>query len=523
MSIVHRFSLLGDSNIRRHVNKNSLRASPCLKACQVIPCGGMEVFSSSLESVRSETNVCILSCVTNFITSSEGPSSIAHRVEPVLQEVRALLHSACAANSSRMYLVSPPMYRTNPLWYREGLPEVLNLFSQVMGQERPENLHLLPSFATPDFDGDGIHLTPYSGLEYILHLFDSSQELLENLNSDVEQVVTKSSEAHRVLEDRVVALEQDHRRLHRVLDHKIAADAEMADFVKNERFEDSFVIEGTPRIPADVFGKAWQVQAVKHVQEVLKLLLGHKGSIVFVQNATTRQPDAIVTYNVKMSTIAESKAIRTKFGSFFLGRKDQRPDALKPYSIKNRVTPETRVRINVLKLMAQRYRDSNPGSLVQVISYDPRPLIKITPAQGADDRRVKVFNYIDAVQSLPTNFSASEVAPIIRRINPRLFGQIKSIFVVLSDDLYQHKSAGPSKPSRPTPRISSSATVTASASEESSNEQDEPEPEVIRPVVPQPSGHKEGPKHGSKGSKGSAERRSQKRGASSDAGSQAKK
>ena len=173
--------------------------------------------------------------------------------------------------------------------------------------------------------------------------------------------------------------------------------------------------------------------------------------------------------------------------------------------------------------MAQRYRDSNPGSLVQVISYDPRPLIKITPAQGADDRRVKVFNYIDAVQSLPTNFSASEVAPIIRRINPRLFGQIKSIFVVLSDDLYQHKSAGPSKPSRPTPRISSSATVTASASEESSNEQDEPEPEVIRPVVPQPSGHKEGPKHGSKGSKGSAERRSQKHGASSDAGSQAKK
>ena len=82
-------------------------------------------------------------------------------------------------------------------------------------------------------------------------------------------------------------------------------------------------------------------------------------SIHYISNATKRQADAIVAYNVKMVNVADSKAIRKKFGTFFLGGKDQRPEALKPYSIKNRITPETKIRIDILKLLAQRYRDAN--------------------------------------------------------------------------------------------------------------------------------------------------------------------
>ena len=47
------------------------------------------------------------------------------------------------------------------------------------------------------------------------------------------------------------------------------------------------------------------------------------------------------------------------------------------------------------------------------------------------------YNYVEAVKTLPTNFSPEEISPIIRRINPRLCGQIRSIFIVLSDDLYR--------------------------------------------------------------------------------------
>ena len=116
--------------------------------------------------------------------------------------------------------------------------------------------------------------------------------------------------------------------------------------------------------------------------------------------------------------------IRKKFGSFFLGGKDGRPEALKPFNIKNRVTAETRTRIDVLKLLAQRYRAANPEGRAQVITFDPRPLIKITPPSSASDRRIKTFTYVEAIQKLPCNFSTAETTPILRRINPELVGQV---------------------------------------------------------------------------------------------------
>ena len=76
-----------------------------------------------------------------------------------------------------------------------------------------------------------------------------------------------------------------------------------------------------------------------------------------------------------------------------------------------------------------------------MISYDPRPLIKITPASSASDRRIKIFNYVEAVKNLPTNFSHAEVEPIIRRINPKLAGSVRAIFIVLSDDQFRERIA----------------------------------------------------------------------------------
>ena len=388
------FALLGDSNINRHINKTSVRAHPSLKTAQVLPCGHMGIFSETLAKVKPDVTACIIACLSNFLAGADGPSTISHRIDPVLQQIRSTLLDLCEANPDRMYLISPPMYRVSPTWYREGLSEILTLFSQSFSTERPGNLHLLPSFATPDYDadGDGIHLTPYSGLEYILHLFDSSIELFSMLQAPMDDVVIKTCESTRVLEDRMVALEQDHKRLNKVVEKKTAADAELADFHQNERFEDSFLISGLPSI-IDLFGKEWQEKAVQDVQGVLRILMGREMPISFIQNATSRVPNSEVKYHVKMSVPADSKLIRDKFGSFFLGRKNGKPEALSNINIKNRVTPETKTRVDILKLLAEKYRASNPDGKAQVIHYEARPLIKITPPSSASDRRVKVSIY----------------------------------------------------------------------------------------------------------------------------------
>ena len=97
------FSVIGDSNIRNHVNKNSCRANPALKAAQTLSCGNMSILPATLEKVRPESNACILACLTNFLTDADGPPTVSLRVGPVLQ-VPPLLYYLISLISGRIII-----------------------------------------------------------------------------------------------------------------------------------------------------------------------------------------------------------------------------------------------------------------------------------------------------------------------------------------------------------------------------------------------------------------------------------
>ena len=101
-----------------------------------------------------------------------------------------------------------------------------------------------------------------------------------------------------------MAVEQDHRRLNKIVESKIAIDAEASDFRENESNLDSFVISGLPLIQ-DLTGKPWQDRAVKDVQGFIKKLMGKSFPIVFVSNSTKRHKDAPVEYTIRMREVAD--------------------------------------------------------------------------------------------------------------------------------------------------------------------------------------------------------------------------
>ena len=109
-----------------------------------------------------------------------------------------------------------------------------------------------------------------------------------------------------------------------------------------------------------------------------------------------------------------------------------------------------------------------------------------------------MYTFVEAVKKLPCNFSSSEQTPILRRINPELKGQIRSLFVVLSDDLFsQILRKFDQKKTTSAPSVQPGTSGSTS--------------ESPPPVNPNPA------------SKGSKSRNYGKRGASSDLSSQAKK
>ena len=432
------YSIVGDSNVRRHMNPSNCQDRPLMSGCQVIPCTKLSILVEAMKSIREESTVCVVACLSNFLTSSEDAgSSISFRVEPVLLEFLSNLNSYSQDHPGRYFLVAPPMYRKTPLWYRDGIAEVLLKFSSVM-KGRNDNIHLLPSFSSPELIDDGVHLTPYSGMEFVLHLFRSSESLIESLGSSIEEVASRNQEVTRALEDRVVALEQDHRRLNISHEMKTAEDAELLDYHENIRLESWFVIAGLDRLP-DMSTREWQEKVKLDVSGAISVLIKREVPIIVVQNSTGKGKNAINTYNVQLKNVADSKEIRDTFGAFFLGGKDDRPPALKPLSIRNRVTPATSTRITILKVLGQRYLDSNPGAKIKVVSYEPRPLLKLVPPSDASDRRVQTFNFIQAIKLLPTNFSEEERAVIIKSVSPKLSGKVRATFSVISDDMIKKR------------------------------------------------------------------------------------
>ena len=130
MAQVRCFTLIADSNVKRFNNLINRRACPELNAAQVLICNKLSLFREA--EIRAESDTCIIACCTNFLVSSPDiGSSAGHRVEAALLEFRQLCHELCSSSSDRMVLVSPPMYRSSPLWFRDGLSEVINKLCRV--------------------------------------------------------------------------------------------------------------------------------------------------------------------------------------------------------------------------------------------------------------------------------------------------------------------------------------------------------------------------------------------------------
>lgn len=279
----------------------------------------------------------------------------------------------------------------------------------------------------------------------MFHLFDSAKLVLDSVDSDLATKASTTSESSRLLEDRMMAIEQRHGRLSRSFDQKVAVDSELDDFQENVRNEVFFTISGLPRLPADLSGREWQARASQDVQRIIALVIGRELPIVVIHNVSGRGSQAEVRYHVRLQCAADSVELRSKFGSFFAGGTDSRPSSLQGISIGNKLTPGTQVRLAILKLLAKRYLSRNPGGKSKVIGFESRPMIRLTPPPGAKSKRVLNFNYIEAIRSLPVNFSSEEVSKILKMASTLKFsGKLRSTFVVINDDMLRvRKAAGP--------------------------------------------------------------------------------
>ena len=183
MASVHLFSVVGDGNIRRNMTTMNVASRASMGTAKIIDCLAIDNFSQALSSVSPDTTVVILQCLTSFLVACPDTGSVFSTVDPVFTEFATQVRDFCSSRTATSVMVSPPMYRMSPGWYRRHLPEIARQFSSVLSAESPRNLHLLQSPVFQDLSPDGIHLTPVSGLHFVLHLFDEAQRVLDSFGA----------------------------------------------------------------------------------------------------------------------------------------------------------------------------------------------------------------------------------------------------------------------------------------------------------------------------------------------------
>ena len=303
---------------------------------------------------------------------------------------------------------------------------------------RPDNMLLMPSFVSQDLMPDGYHLTPVSGLHYVLHIFDQVELLLTLDHHGPDAKLGHVQETVRQHDDRLSYLESRHGGLQGQVDLRLASDSEFRDWSINRSEEDYLTILGLPRL-GEMNQRDWQSAAKKQVKDLIKLVLNLNRinltySILFVSNPVRHRTTGQTVYNVKLDSVAASQRIRDLYSGFFRKEKPIKlPIELRGVSVKNKVTLDTRVRIRIMQELAANYQAANPGSVATVRGFDPRPTMMITPARGSSDRP-RVFNFIDAATKLKAVFSDDSLAKIFQVIGTNHQGELQSVFIVLNDD-----------------------------------------------------------------------------------------
>ena len=335
-------------------------------------------------------------------------------------------------------LLAPPLYRHHPNWYQRNLTQVAASFSATFSADVQPNFHLLPAFTSQDLMPDGVFLTPVSGLHYVLHLFDQAESVLSGLalSGDAQLLQVRETVHHHA--DRFVYLENRHNRLQEVSSLKAAVDAEFNDWILNRSEEDWFTISGLPRL-TQIAPSEWQDAVRQQVSDMIKIILNANRArmdyaVLLVINPFRHQTTGPTTYNVRISSVAASQRVRDLFSGFFChNRPVKLPNELKGLQLRNKVTKDTKIRIQILRELGEVYMAANRGSSFKVRGFEPRPLLITYPPQNSNSRQ-RTYNFIQAATTLGSRFSDKnliQIYKVVRNSNP---GRLRTLFIVLNDD-----------------------------------------------------------------------------------------
>ena len=366
------------------------------------------------------------------------------------------LNSYSLSNPGTSIAIAPPLPRSDPAWYSANLPVFSTfLFHEVARMGNPQLKYMAPFVAPHSFyESDGVHLNSEAGASFISYLVTSAdllfpesevQPLSASGTSDPVAETSSgfsSSVSLSQLSQDVTSLRSEVRR-HRCQDNLVFARIkEDRDVEINKASEDRCTITGlnvSTAPPSDP----------KERKEFFKTLVS--GLVSEALPEASPQPqvlDVLVNmrygrgppvFEVKFDSVASSAAFRiaaSKLAKDGIG-------SFQGVFISNTVNLSTRIRIDIMKLIAKRLTTSSEYSYVQGFSSRPTlhysmkavdPELGIPPPPPATGTG-RSYTFSEAVERWGDLLTRHSLEGIRRKALQAFSGCLEQYFVVLSDRL----------------------------------------------------------------------------------------
>ncbi len=420
--------------------------------------------------------------LANFIcdaVSTVPPSELLLAANTELTSHVQTLHNFVQGRPQTRVVIVPPLPRPDPAWYNVQLPGFLtHLFGEVSRLDSPQ-IRLLSPFAAPSeyFETDGVHLKKEAGIQYIqfvIHGVDqvlpviscvstenstNATQVLGSWASSPPQTQSHPSSSSHVMTNTSVRppfvpapIGQDQfgvalnslTRLHHALSLDVQARKDQdnlifarikedLDFEFNKNRENRFTISGLrPKEPVPSVGQERKQFFLTILNDLVSEACPDRDppaevTDVFVNMRYGRGPPFI---EGKMRDSTASSAFRIAAAKL---AKDESPN-FKGLFVANSVTLATRVRIEILRAVADLVRNASVQAYVQPFSSRQVLHLKMKdPIVGVLDGVNRSYTFVEAVGRWGSQLSQYSLIPAYRRARPAFIGALEQYFVVLKE------------------------------------------------------------------------------------------
>ena len=352
------------------------------------------------------------------------------------------------------FVMVEPMQRPAVEWYTDGLEGFTKMHNESLFALQLANISIIKRFDLPSqmFADDYVHLTQSAGIQFLRAIIYFAEKIFESPVVDLENEQTRmdtevaptaggsgvvllktsveQAKAQQTVHERIDEITQDIKRRRHYDSMLTARIREEMDQLINVKKENKLIVTGLNSQTAMPTEKN---EAKKWMDELVGTALDYlskdssKG-MAFITPGRKLEKGVPTMFEVRMKERDLAVKIRKDFSACMRDKAQMQADGFGRMFVANSVTLATRVRSDILKVIAGKC--SNDREDFFVVGFTSRPVLTV---RRKDKSGQYALTYVDAVAKYGGNLSRGELQVAYGRAGESFAGQLQQNFVVLHD------------------------------------------------------------------------------------------